>query len=228
MLQVYQSIQVPVNPHLFIKDPITSELGNNILNGSIELIDSLGFERFTFKKLAREIQTTEASIYRYFENKNKLLLYLTNWYWGCIATRLLFETKNINCAIEKLKKAIHVLTALPNPSEDSFLKNEQKLKQLVINESSKVVITKEVDQENKSGIFSVYKGIVNSVVEIIKEINKEYPYPNMLVSNMIEGSNQQRFFAKHLPRLTNSRIESDLVEEFYMDLVFKTIQNDEK
>jgi hypothetical protein len=41
---------------------------------------------------------------------------------------------------------------------------------------------------------------------------------------MIEGSNQQRFFAEHLPRLTNSRKEADLVEDFYMDLVFKTIK----
>jgi hypothetical protein len=41
---------------------------------------------------------------------------------------------------------------------------------------------------------------------------------------MIEGSNQQRFFAEHLPRLTNSRKEEDLVEDFYMDLVFKTIK----
>jgi hypothetical protein len=48
----------------------------------------------------------------------------------------------------------------------------------------------------------------------------------MLVSNMIEGSNQQRFFAEHLPKLTNSRKEVDLVEDFYMDLVFKTLRND--
>ncbi len=224
MQQFYQSIRVPVNIHLFIKDPITSELGNKILNGSINLIDQLGFEHFTFKKLAKEIATTEASIYRYFENKNKLLLYLVNWYWGCIATRLLFETKNINSPEEKLKKAIHVLTGLPNPTKDSLLKNEQKLKQLAINESSKVVITKEVDADNKSGIFSVYKSIVSSIVEIIKEINENYPYPNMLVSSMIEGSNQQRFFADHLPKLTNSHHSIDMVESFYVDLVFKAIK----
>ena len=223
MQQMYQSIHVTVNSNLFLKDPLTSELGNKILNGSIELIDSLGFEHFTFKKLANEIATTEASIYRYFENKNKLLLYLVNWYWGCVSTRLLFETNNINDPIIKLKKAIHVLTAFPNPEHDSLLRNEQLLKKIVINEASKVVITKEVDQENESGIFSVYKSIVNSVADLIIKINKEYPYPNMLVSSMIEGSNQQRFFADHLPKLTNSSKDNDNIELFYLDLVFKAI-----
>jgi hypothetical protein len=224
MKEMYQSIHVTVNSNLFLKDPLTSELGNKILNGSIELIDSLGFEHFTFKKLANEIATTEASIYRYFENKNKLLLYLVNWYWGCVATRLMFETNNIEDPEIKLKKVIHILTALPDPEKESLMQNEQKLKQLVINESNKVVLTKEVDEENKSGIFSVYKSIVNSVVDLIKIINEDYPFPNMLVSSMIEGSNQQRFFANHLPRLTNSSKGKDNVELFYLDLVFKTIK----
>jgi AcrR family transcriptional regulator len=184
----------------------------------------LGFELFTFKKLANQINTTEASIYRYFENKHKLLLYLTNWYWGGIATRLLFETNNISNPNERLKKAIHILTSFPDPNKDSLFKDEQILKRIVINEAIKGVITKEVDQDNQVGIFSIYKDVVNSVVDIIVEINPKYPFPNMLVSSMIEGSNQQRFFAEHLPRLTNSRKEEDLVEDFYMDLVFKTIK----
>jgi AcrR family transcriptional regulator len=224
MERTFLNLQVSLNKNLYLKDPITSELGNNILNGSIELIDLLGFERFTFKKLASEIQTTEASIYRYFENKNKLLLYLTNWYWGCIATRLLFETNNISDPEIRLRKAVHILTSFPNPEKESLLKNEQMLKQIVINEAIKVVITKDVDQENKVGIFGIYKDVVNTVAGIIIEINKDYPYPNMLVSNMIEGSNQQRFFVEHLPRLTNTANERDLVEGFFQDLVFKAIK----
>jgi len=224
MSNLLKNIHVSINSKLYLKDPLTSSLGNNILNGAINLIDQLGFENFTFKKLASEIKTTEASIYRYFENKHKLLLYLTNWYWGCIATRLLFETNNISSAEDRLVKAIHILTSLPNPNTETLLQNEQILKRIVINEASKALITKEVDQENKDGFFSVYKDVVRSVVNIIKEINAEYPYPNMLVSSMIEGSNQQRFFAEHLPRLTNTNKSNDSIENFYLDLVFKTIK----
>ena len=224
MNQALNHISISINSELYLKDPHTSTLGISILRGAIILIDKLGFEHFTFKKLANEISTTEASIYRYFENKHKLLLYLTNWYWGGIATRLLFETNNISDPKERLKKAIHVLTSFPDPNKDSLFKDEQILKRIVINEAVKAVITKEVDQDNQVGIFSIYKDVVNSVAHIILEINPNYQYPNMLVSSMIEGSNQQRFFAEHLPRLTNSRKEADLVEDFYLDLVFKTIK----
>ena len=220
-----QFIKLPINEKLYLKDPQSSEIGNKILNESIELINEIGFEKFTFKKLAIKISTTEASIYRYFESKHKLLLYLINWYWSCIATRLLFETSNIQDSTLRLQKAIHVLTALPNPEKEHVLPNEIALKEVVINEASKVFLTKDVDNENKDGVFSVYKTVVNNVVEIIQAINLEYPFPNMLITTVIEGSNQQRFFAQHLPKLTNSSQSSDLVEEFYQDMIFKAIQH---
>ena len=220
-----QFIKLPINEKLYLKDPQSSEIGNKILNESIELINEIGFEKFTFKKLAIKISTTEASIYRYFESKHKLLLYLINWYWSCIATRLLFETSNIQDSTLRLQKAIHVLTALPNPEKEHVLPNEIALKEVVINEASKVFLTKDVDNENKDGVFSVYKTVVNNVVEMIQAINPEYPFPNMLITTVIEGSNQQRFFAQHLPKLTNSSQSSDLVEEFYQDMIFKAIQH---
>ena len=210
---------------LFRSDPQSSEIGKKILNESIELINEIGFEKFTFKKLAIKISTTEASIYRYFESKHKLLLYLINWYWSCIATRLLFETSNIQDSTLRLQKAIHVLTALPNPEKEHVLPNEIALKEVVINEASKVFLTKDVDNENKDGVFSVYKTVVNNVVEMIQSINPEYPFPNMLITTVIEGSNQQRYFAQHLPKLTNSSQSTDLVEEFYQDMIFKAIQH---
>jgi AcrR family transcriptional regulator len=74
---------MPVNIHngLCLRDPKETTLGQSILKYSIILIDELGFEHFTFKKLATKINSTEASIYRYFENKHLLLVYLSNWYW---------------------------------------------------------------------------------------------------------------------------------------------------
>jgi len=224
MNHFFSQIKVPVNENLFLKDPFSSELGKSVLNGAIILLENIGFENFTFKKLASEIQTTEASIYRYFESKHKLLLYLINWYWGCVATRLLFETRNLASPELKLKRAIHVLTAYPISEDSMSFVNENALKKIVINESSKVIQTKEVDSENNAGVYSVYKTVVSSVVDIIQEINKSYPYPNMLVSSMIEGSNLQRFFAEHLPKLTNTDVSNDYVEAFYQDLVFKAIQ----
>jgi AcrR family transcriptional regulator len=225
MQSFFQNIKLPINEKLYLKDPQSSEIGNKILSESIELIIEIGFEKFTFKKLATKISTTEASIYRYFESKHKLLLYLINWYWSCIATRMLFETSNIQDPTLKLKKAIHILTGIPNPQAEQVLANEIFLKEIVINEAWKAFLTKEIDSENKDGVFSVYKSVVNNVVQMIQTINPNYLYPNMLVTTVIEGSNQQRFFGQHLPKLTNSSSEVDFVEQFYQDMIFKAIQH---
>lgn len=223
---IFHQLKIPINEKLFLKDPSTSVIGQKILNESILFINEVGFEKFTFKKLALSIATSEATIYRYFESKHKLLLYLINWYWSCIATRLLFETSNISDPLLKLQKAIHILTTIPNPQKENILMNELLLKKLVINEASKVIQTKDVDSENKDGVFALYKNVVENVASIIMEIAPSYKFPNMLVTSMIEGSNQQHFFAEHLPKLTNSEVEKDFVELFYQELIFKTIQYD--
>ena len=68
------SLKIKMNEKLFLRNPEESELGRKIIEFSIILIHKIGFEAFTFKKLAKEINTTEAGVYRYFENKHRLLI----------------------------------------------------------------------------------------------------------------------------------------------------------
>ena len=103
-------VQILINNNLFLRDPEKSDLGRNIINKSIELIDDLGFESFTFKKLAQAIGSTEASIYRYFENKHKLLIYLISWYWGWLEFQIDYSTNGIEDSKEKLKKTIQIIS----------------------------------------------------------------------------------------------------------------------
>ena len=77
-------IKFSLNNSLYSRDPQNTELGQRILKHSIILIDEIGLENFTFKKLAFEIESTEASMYRYFENKHQLLLFLTSLLWVLI------------------------------------------------------------------------------------------------------------------------------------------------
>ncbi|MDO9161670.1 MAG: TetR/AcrR family transcriptional regulator, partial [Methylococcaceae bacterium] len=58
-------LQIKMNEKLFLRDPEQSELGKKIIQESIQLIYKNGFEAFTFKKLAIDIGSTEAGIYRY-------------------------------------------------------------------------------------------------------------------------------------------------------------------
>ncbi len=217
-------LKIKINENIYLKDPETSELGLRIVTKSIDMIDGLGFECFTFRKLGVEIGSNEASIYRYFENKHKLLLYLTNWYWSWMDYRLMIGLANIASPKERLHIAIKMLTE--EVSEDSNFShiNEVKLHRIVINESAKAYLTKEVDQENKVGAFRGYKKLVANISDIILEINASYKYSHMLVSTIVEGAHLQRFFADHLPNLTDVVKGEDAITEFYTELVFKAIE----
>jgi AcrR family transcriptional regulator len=223
MEHLLSTVDIKVNDKLFLKNPTSSELGMKIINVGIALLEEIGFENFTFKKLAVRIETTEASIYRYFECKHSFLLYLINWYWGMIEYRLLIETANIDDPIRKLYNSLHVLTSVPNPENELVFQRESNLKSLAINESAKIYRTKEVDKENENGIYLVYKSIVTRVASFIQEVNPSYPFPAMLTSTIIESSNHQRFFKDHLPRLTNTLPDQDAFENFAFDLVNKTL-----
>ncbi|WP_291088473.1 TetR/AcrR family transcriptional regulator, partial [Flavobacterium sp. BFFFF1] len=110
MKEILSNIKIHVNEKIYLKDPETSALGRNIIQHSILLIDEIGFDNFTFKKLGERIGSNESSIYRYFENKHKLLVYLSSWYWSWIEYKLVFSTTNIPDPMDQLKKAIAVVT----------------------------------------------------------------------------------------------------------------------
>lgn len=223
MRDLISKLSIVVSENIYLKNPESSELGKKILSGSIEIIDEIGFEAFTFRKLGIQIKSPEASIYRYFENKHKLLLYLASWYWNWMDYRLVFRLANINSAEERLTRAIHLLTE--KVEEDGSFKhiNEVKLNHIVIAESSKVYLTKTVDEENEIGAFSAYKQLVHRVSNLVLELKSDYKYPHMLVSAVIEGSHSQRFFSEHLPRLTDTIKGEDSIQEFYFDLVKKAL-----
>ena len=160
MDRLLSTIKIQVNENLYNKDPETSELGKKIIENSIKLIHEIGVEAFTFKKLGKEIQSNESSIYRYLENKHKLLLYLTSWYWSWIEYQLVFSTFNVNSPTEKIEKSIEILTQTISQDSNYGHINEVLLNQIIINEFSKSYLTKEVDSENKEGYFSVFKILV--------------------------------------------------------------------
>lgn len=217
------NIQIKVNDYLFIKDPESSALGKRIIAGSIDLLYQQGFEDFNFKKLAHQINSTEASIYRYFENKHKILLYLTMWYWGWTESKLILSTMNIEDPESLLKRAIDVITK--DVQEDGNFEhiNEIKLQKIIYDESAKAYLNKYVDDENKHGVFSFYKSVVKRVSDMILEINPNYPFPNMLVTTIIEGAHLQRYFGEHLPGLTNYSSKKDHITKFSEHLVLSAL-----
>jgi AcrR family transcriptional regulator len=222
MENLFKNIKIQVNNKIYLKDPETSALGKKIIENSILLINEIGFEEFTFKKLGDLIGSNESSIYRYFESKHKLLLYLSSWYWSWIEYRLVFATNNISDPTEKLKKAIAIVTEKIEDDEATAHINESVLNKIIIAEFTKAFHTKEVDKENKEDFFQIYKSVINRIVVMINNVNPDYPYAKSLVSTLVEGALHQHFLKDHLKTITNCN-ERISPTDFYLHLVENTL-----
>lgn len=222
MKHLLSNIKIAINDKLYVKDPETSELGRKIIEHSIVLINEIGFELFTFKKLGERIQSNESSIYRYFENKHKMMLYLSTWYWAWMEYHIVFSTTNISNSIEKLERAIQIVSQNIKDDTNTPHINEALLNKIIVSEFTKTFLTKEVDEENKEGFFLVYKRVINRIFDIINEINPSYKYSKSLASTIVEGSLHQQFIKQHFKTITNFN-EKDDVSDFFIDLAKKSI-----
>jgi len=222
MEELFQSVKIIINEKIYVKDPESSDLGKRIIKESIIMINEMGFETFTFKKLGTKIGSNESSIYRYFENKHKLLLYLASWYWGWLEYQLVFATNNIASSQQKLHRAIEIVTR--ETKEDSSFShiNEIFLNKIVINEYSKSYLTKEVDVENKEGYFVIYKRLVQRISKMIQEVDPGYLYPTSLASTVLEGSLHQYFLKEHFATLTDCS-EEVTPTDYFVHVVFNAL-----
>ncbi|WP_396168317.1 TetR/AcrR family transcriptional regulator [Flavobacterium sp.] len=223
MQNMLSNIIISVNSKLYVKNPETSELGKKIIEQSILLIDEIGFENFTFKKLGERIQSNESSIYRYFENKHKLMLYLSSWYWGWIEYKMVFATNNVSNPMERLKKAITIVTEKVEDDSTTLHINESILNKIIIQEFTKTIITKEIDEENKEGFFLIYKRVINRIIEMIHEVNPNYIFAKTLASSIIEGALHQHFLKDHLKTITDCDKDNSPTA-FYLNLIETTLR----
>lgn len=223
MNTVLSNLTIQVNDKVYVKNPETSVLGKKIIQESILLIDSIGFDNFTFKKLGEKIGSNESSIYRYFENKHKLLVYLSSWYWSWIEYKLVFTTTNIANPLEKLKKAITIVTEQIEDDQSTDHIDERVLNRIIIAEFTKTLHTKEVDEENKAGFFVIYQRIIGRIASMVQEVNPSYEYANSLVSTIVEGALHQHFLKIHFQSITDCN-GTILPTHFYLNLITNVLK----
>lgn len=222
MHSLLSNLKITISDKLYVKDPETSDLGRKILKNSILLIDEIGFESFTFKKLGEKIQSNESSIYRYFENKHKLLIYLSSWYWSWIEYNLVFATHNIQDPLDKLCISIKIITQNIVDDKNTPYIDESVLNRIIISDFSKTLLTKDVDAENKEGYFLVYKRVINRLIEMILAVNPKYPYAKSLASSTIQGALHQHYLKDHFKTITDLS-DKDCLSDFYIHMIKKTI-----
>ncbi len=216
-------VRIDVSDKVFLKDPCSSDLGKQILEKALPMILELGMEGFTFRKLAVSIGTTESAIYRYFENKHRLLLYYVSWYWGWLEYNLAFGTANVVQPEIKLETAVRILTGKLPPLQNAPF-DLQHLQEVVISESSKAYLNKEVDDENRDGLFEQFKNLCSRVSAMIEDLAPDYPYARSLTSLFIESYLNQLFFKAHLSSLTDLHKSEDASFMFYKEIIFSSLE----
>ena len=132
--------------------------------------------------------------------------------------KLVFSTNNILNPLEKLKKAIAIVTEKIEDDSTTLHINESILNKIIIAEFTKTLLTKEVDEENKVGFFLVYKRVINRIISMIEGVNPDYKFAKSLASSIVEGALHQHFLKDHLKTITNCN-ETISPTDFYLELV---------
>jgi AcrR family transcriptional regulator len=203
MKHLWSQHTVKLHESLYLKDPESSEIGREILRVSVEMIAESGLEAFTFRKLAQALSSTESTVYRYFHNKQQLMMYLASWYWSVLEWQLAFATANVEDPCRQMEKALEVLSVpMENLSETPHI-DEALLHRIVASESFKAFVLKSLDKKERAGYFQSYHNLVDRLAGIIDTQKKKHTHPKALACTLVETAHYQVFLQSHLPELTD-------------------------
>ena len=105
--------------------------------------------------------------------------------------------------------------------------DERALERIVSSEFEKTFLTKQVDADNKEGLFMPYKSLCKKIASIIKQVSPGYEYPHSLASTVLLMVKHQLYYAQHLPALSDIKYDPKKhhkrLYRLLENLVFKTI-----
>lgn len=227
MEELLKNIKIQVSDKLYLQNPDSKVLGKLIIQHSINLIDEIGYEAFTFKKLGVKIGSPESTIYRYFKNKKQLLIYITSWYWGWVECRLIFFTNNIISPQKRLELAIKIITESVKKHAGYPYIDEIKLNRVIISESLKAIHSKEVNEGSCEIYFQAYNKVVERISGIILDVSPGFEYSHTMVTTIIEGVHFQKFYSSHVPVLADIRGGDEKLVNFFTRMAFSMLNNGE-
>lgn len=209
-MRVFPQVHLRPDPELFLRDPESTRLGKAMLVEGIVLMNELGLEAFTFKKLAVRIGCTEVSLYKFFPNKQRLLQYYFQFYWlwlrqlcGGFAERSLDPRKTLKQVVEALCGVWP--KELPAAQLDPY-----GLRLLHIEEGTKSYLHKNVDADNARLLFLPYKALAAFIAECMVACRKDVPMPRSFATTIIEMAHSLPFAMEHLPSLTELSSHKEL------------------
>ncbi len=203
-------IHLKPDPALYLRDPEGTRLGPLILVEGLALMNELGLEAFTFKKLAMRIGSTEVSLYKYFPNKQRLLQYYFQLYWLWLRQVC---GRHAERSVDPLATVRAVVDALcgvwPKDAPPAQL-DPRALRLLVIEEGMKSYLHKNVDVDNARRLFLPYKALSAFIAECLVAYRQDVPMPRSFATTIIEMAHSLPFAMEHLPSLTELSNKKDL------------------
>ncbi len=216
-------LQILLPETLSHRNPELTELGKKIIKHSVELLYEGGFDAFNFKKLASVIGTTEAGIYRYFENKHQLLMYLTAWYWSWLEYQIQFQTNHMSDPVKKLETVLRFLSSDIHDDLNTNHINETLMHHIVTRESVKTY--GDADAASKQVHFKPYVDLCLSIEKIILSCQPKYTYPKSLATTIVKMSHYHHFVRHSLPSLADKKKgqQKEQSDFFLLDMVMKIL-----
>jgi AcrR family transcriptional regulator len=200
--------QLDLDPSLTLRDP-GSPMGRRILSDGLDLMNELGLETFTFKKLAGHIGCTEVTVYHYFANKQRLLQYYFQLYWLWLGILGDQSGGAVKDPLDRLHRSIRILAGLWPDQVLAAQLDPSALRMLVINEGSKSFMHKNVDSDNKLKLFKPYKDLCAQVASELKACSPRVRSPRSFATTLVEMAHSLEFAMFHLPAFTDLSEKKD-------------------
>jgi AcrR family transcriptional regulator len=222
MTSILTQLNIQLDESLYLKDPMGTEVGHELVRTGAELIAHDGLESFTMKKLATELGSPESTVYRYFQNKNQLMLYISSWYWSLLEWKIAFATANLSDARQSLDKALQVLSGGTEEVQTAIV-HEQLLNKIVIRESFKSLHICAPNTESCERFFGAYLNLTQRLAELISNVHRAYPMPKALAVTLIETAHYQQFLQHFIPALTEVRVDNHHLQKLLHHIAFKAL-----
>ena len=204
------SVLLRPDPALSLRDPEQTALGRSMLVGGLELMNEVGLEAFTFRKLALRLGSTEASLYKYFPNKHRLLQYYFQLYWLWLRQLCGREVERSLDPNDALRRSVEAICGVWPRDLPELQLDPRALRLLVIEEGMKSYLHKNVDADNAKRLFAPYKALSAFLAERLTACRRGVPMPRSFATTVIEMAHSLPFAMEHLPSLTELSSRKDL------------------
>jgi AcrR family transcriptional regulator len=199
---------IEADPGLALRNT-SSPMGTRILSEGLVLMNEIGLEAFTFKKLAERMDSTEVTVYHYFANKHRLLQYYYQMYWLWLATHCRQEGKGLKDPVERIYGDIRIISGLWPADARAAHFDPAHLRTLVINEGSKSFLHKNVASDNARKVFKPYKDLCAYIALEVKACSPRMKHARSFATTLVEMAHSLEFAMQHLPALTELSEKKD-------------------